>query len=72
MKDSQDSKVGALDEIVNSREKELLETTSSRKTGHQMEGWCCHPRVKNTDPELFLSKRTVRGKNGEMGEGKEV
>jgi hypothetical protein len=29
----------------------------SRKTGHQVEGWGCHSTVKNSDPELFLSKR---------------
>jgi hypothetical protein len=23
-----------------------------------VEGWFCHPTVKNSDPELFLSKRT--------------
>ena len=43
----------------NSWEKELVEPTSSRKTGHQVEGWGCHPTVKNSDPELFLSKRTA-------------
>jgi hypothetical protein len=35
---------------------ELVEFTSSRKIGLQVEGWCCHPTVKNSDPELFLSK----------------
>jgi hypothetical protein len=42
-----------------SRKKELVEFTSSRKTGHQVNGWCCHPTVKNSDPELFLSERTA-------------
>jgi hypothetical protein len=32
---------------------------SSKKTGHQVEGWSCHPTVKNFDPELFLSARTA-------------
>jgi len=50
------------DEMPNSGEKELVESTSSRKRGHQMEGWCCHPKVKNSDPELFLSKRTSETK----------
>jgi hypothetical protein len=36
MKDSQDSKEGTLDEMPDSRERELVEPTSSRKTGHQM------------------------------------
>ena len=41
-----------------SGERKLVESTSSRKTGHQVEGWGCHPTVKNSDPELFLSERT--------------
>ena len=36
VRDSQDSKGETLDEILNSRERELIEPTSSRKTGHQM------------------------------------
>jgi hypothetical protein len=51
--------------------RKLVKSTSSRKTEHQVEGWGCHPTVKNSDPELFLSKRTA-GKNGEELEGKEV
>jgi hypothetical protein len=42
-----------------SGERELEESTSSRATGYQVEGWGCHPTVKNSDPELFLSKRTA-------------
>jgi hypothetical protein len=41
-----------------SGERELVESTSSRKTRHQVEGWACHPTVKNSDPELLLSERT--------------
>jgi hypothetical protein len=37
-----------------------------------VEEWGCHPTVKNSDPELFLSKRTAESKNGEETEGKEV
>ena len=37
MRDSQDSKGGTLDEMPNSGERELIESTSSRKTGHQVE-----------------------------------
>ena len=59
MRVSQDSKGGTLDEMPNSGERELVESTSSRKTGHQVEGWGCHPTVKNSDPELFLSERTA-------------
>ena len=36
VRDSQDSKGGTLDEMPNSRERELIEPTSSRKTGHQV------------------------------------
>jgi hypothetical protein len=36
VRDSQDSKGGTLDEIPDSRERELIEPTSSRKTGHQV------------------------------------
>jgi hypothetical protein len=42
-----------------SGERELVESTSSRKTGHQVEGCGCQPTVKNSDPELFLSERTT-------------
>jgi hypothetical protein len=55
MRDSQESN----DEMPYSAERELVEPTSSRKTGHQVEGWGCHPIVKNSDSELFLSERTV-------------
>ena len=36
VRDSQDSKGGTLDEMPDSRERELIEPTSSRKTGHQV------------------------------------
>jgi hypothetical protein len=45
--------------MPNSEERELIEPTSSRKTGHQVEGWGCHLTVKDSNPELFLSKRTA-------------
>jgi hypothetical protein len=47
------------DEMPNSGKKELVQSTSNRKTGHQVEGWGCHPTIKNSDRELFLSKRTA-------------
>jgi hypothetical protein len=59
VKDSQDSKGGTLDDMPNSGERELIKSTSSRKSGHQVEGWGCHPTVKNSHPELFLSRRTA-------------
>jgi hypothetical protein len=45
--------------MPNNAERELVQSISTRKTGHQAEGWSCHPTVKNSDPELFLSKRTA-------------
>jgi hypothetical protein len=38
------------------------EFTFIRKTGYQLEGCGYHPTVKNSDPELFLSKRTAETK----------
>jgi hypothetical protein len=38
VRESQDSEEGTLDEMPNSGERELVESISSRKTGHQMEG----------------------------------
>jgi hypothetical protein len=45
--------------MPNSGEGKLVESISSRKTGHQVEGWGCHTTVKNSDPESFLSKITA-------------
>ena len=36
VRDPKDSKGGTLDEMPDSRERELIEPTSSRKTGHQV------------------------------------
>jgi hypothetical protein len=41
VRDSEDSKGGTLD-VMYSRARELVESTSSRKTGNQVEEWCCH------------------------------
>jgi hypothetical protein len=49
VRDSQDSKGGALDEMPDSRERDLIESTSGRKTGHQeREGLPSHSQ--NSDP----------------------
>jgi hypothetical protein len=45
--------------MPNSEERELVEFTSSIKTGPQEEGWSSCPTVKNSDPELSLSKRNA-------------
>jgi hypothetical protein len=43
---SQDSKGSTLDEMSYSEERELLETTSSRKTGHQVKNEVAIPQSK--------------------------
>jgi hypothetical protein len=58
VRDSQDSKGGTLDEMPNSREKELVDSTSSRKTEHPV----YHLIVKNSDLKLVLSKTTSGSK----------
>ena len=74
MRNSQDSKGETLDEMPNSGERELVESTSSRNTGHQVEGGDCHPTINNSHPELFLSlkKKYCRDKDGKETERKEV
>ena len=59
VRDSQNSMGVTLDEMPYNGERELVVSTYSKNTGHQVEGWDCHPTVKNSDPELFLSKRTA-------------
>ena len=39
------------DEMPNNGERELVDCTSSRKTGHQVERWDFHCTVENPDPE---------------------
>jgi hypothetical protein len=68
VRDNQDSKGGILDKIFTSGDREVIESTSSRKTGHAVEGWYCSSREKNSHPELFLSnkqtnKQTNKNKN---------
>jgi hypothetical protein len=46
VRDSQDSKGGTLNEVSSSREKVLLEPTSSRNTGHQMRDGFAIPLLK--------------------------
>ena len=53
---SQYSKGETLDEMLYSAEREYVESISSGETVEQLEGWGCHPTVKSSDPELFLSE----------------
>jgi hypothetical protein len=39
-----------------SGEREFVKSTSSRKTGHQVKGWGCHPRVKTLTQDFFCQK----------------
>jgi hypothetical protein len=55
-----------------SGERNLVQPNSSRETRHQVEGWGCHPTVKNYDPELFLSERAAGTKMEKRLWGKEV
>ena len=43
VRDSQDSKEGTLEEMPNRLEREIIEPTSSRKTGHQVRDWVAIP-----------------------------
>jgi len=58
--------------MPNSKDRKLVQSTSSRRSEHQVERWGCHPTVKNSDPELFLSKRTAGTKIGDKTEGQAV
>jgi hypothetical protein len=46
VRDSQDSKGDALDEMPESRDRELIEPTSSRKTGYQLRKGSAMPQSK--------------------------
>jgi hypothetical protein len=59
VRDFQDSNGGTLDEMPYSGKREIVESTSSRKTGHQVEGFGCHTIVKISDPELLFFERTA-------------
>ena len=71
MRDSQDSKGGTLDEMLFNGERELVVSTSSRQTGHHVEGWDCYPTVKNSKPAFFQSEELQEQKQTEP-EVKEV
>jgi len=46
VRDSQESKAGTINEMPNSRERALIEPTSSMKTGHQMREGIATPQSK--------------------------
>jgi hypothetical protein len=47
VRDSQESYGGILDEMPKSREREFIEPTSSRKTGHQVRDGVAVPQSHN-------------------------
>jgi hypothetical protein len=57
VRDSHASKKGTLDDMPNSRQRELIELTSNRKTGHQMINREGASPSHNSDPYLFLSEK---------------
>ena len=73
VRDSQNSIGVTLDEMPNSGERELEESTSSRLNGPQEEGCCCQASVKISDKKCSYLKelqgqkwRRDRGKGGPM------
>jgi hypothetical protein len=72
VRDPKDSKGGTLEEMPYSGERELVESSSSGGTGHQVERLSYHPTVKISNPELFLSERTAGKKHGEKPKEKEI
>jgi hypothetical protein len=64
MRVSQDSKGGTLDEMPNSEERELVESTSIRKTEHLEEGWGGQSHSQKLWPRIVLVWKNCRDKNG--------
>ena len=71
MRDSDDSKGMTLDEMFDSRESNLLEPTSSRKTRHQVRDGVATPQSKLL-PIIFPVQKNYRNGNGEEHEEKKV
>jgi hypothetical protein len=57
--------------MPDSRERELIEPTSSRKTWHQVRE-CFHPTVKSLTHNCSCLKNNCRDGNGEEPEEKKV
>jgi hypothetical protein len=66
-----DSKGGTLDEMPDSRERELIEPTSSRKTGHQVRDGVATPQ-SHPWPIIVPVWKNYRDGNGEEPEEKKV
>jgi hypothetical protein len=50
------------EEMPNSGERKFVESTSSRKTGPQVEGWGCYPTVKKTLTQNWSYLKELQGK----------
>jgi hypothetical protein len=59
VRDAQDSEGGTLDEMLYSGERETLGSTYSKRQCIIWRAGVVIPQSKNSDLELFLSKRTV-------------
>jgi hypothetical protein len=68
---SQDSQGGTFDEMFNSREREFIEPTSSRKTGHQVRDGVAIPQL-HLWPIIVPVWKNYRGGNGKEPEKKKV
>jgi hypothetical protein len=69
VRDSQDSKGGTLDEIPDSRERELIKPTSSRKTRRQMKAeGVQHPTVTTLTYNCIILNVLGDGNEEEPGE----
>jgi hypothetical protein len=71
MRDSQDSKGETLDEMPHSRERELIEPTSSRKIGHQVRDGVGTPH-SHIWPIIVTVWKNYRDGNGEEPKEKKV
>ena len=54
-----------LSKILTSGEREVIESTSSRKTGHPVEGCYCYPTGKKTLTQNCSCLKKLQDKNGE-------
>jgi hypothetical protein len=71
VRDSQDSKGGTSDEMPYSKERELIELTSSRKTGHQVRDGVTTPQSYFW-PIIFPVWKNYRDGNGKEPEKKKI
>ena len=72
LKDSQDSKGGTLYEMPYSRERELLESTTNRKTKHQVRDGITIPQQKTVTQNCSCLKELQGQKNGKDPKEKDI